>query len=78
MDYKENRMSTDATGKMGGKPKGQEIFEKIYKKKQWRPPSKKKKGKNLSPRNMKACHSVSTFGQKIRGTLLRLYGNING
>jgi hypothetical protein len=31
-----------------------------YKKKQWRPPSKKKKrAKNLSPRNMKACHSVS-------------------
>jgi hypothetical protein len=28
-----------------------------YKKKQWRPPSKKKKrGKNLSPRNRKACH----------------------
>jgi hypothetical protein len=37
-----------------------EIF-KIYKKKQWRPPSKKKKrGKILSPRNRKACHSVST------------------
>jgi hypothetical protein len=33
----------------------------FYKKKQWRPPSKKKKrGKNLSPRNSKACHSVST------------------
>jgi hypothetical protein len=33
----------------------------VYKKKQWRPPSKKKKrGKNLSPRNRKACHSVST------------------
>jgi hypothetical protein len=33
-----------------------------YKKKQWRPPSKKKKrGKNLSPRrNRKACHSTST------------------
>jgi hypothetical protein len=31
-----------------------------YKKKQWRPPSKKKKrGKNLSPRNSKACHNVS-------------------
>jgi hypothetical protein len=32
-----------------------------YKKKQWRPPSKKKKkgGKNLSPRNKKACHSTS-------------------
>jgi hypothetical protein len=28
-----------------------------YKKKQWRPPSKKKKRrKNLSPRNRKACH----------------------
>jgi hypothetical protein len=28
---------------------------------QWRPPSKKKKGgKNLSPRDRKACHSVST------------------
>jgi hypothetical protein len=32
-----------------------------YKKKQWRPLSKKKKrGKNLSPRNRKACHSVGT------------------
>jgi hypothetical protein len=32
-----------------------------YKKKEWRPPSKKKKrGKNLSPTNRKACHSVST------------------
>jgi hypothetical protein len=32
-----------------------------YKKKQRGPPSKKKKrGKNLSPRNRKACHSVST------------------
>jgi hypothetical protein len=32
-----------------------------YKKKQWRPPSKKKKrGKNPSPRSMKVCHSVST------------------
>jgi hypothetical protein len=31
-----------------------------YKKKQWRPPSKKKKrGKNLSPRNRKACHNNS-------------------
>jgi hypothetical protein len=30
-----------------------------YKIKQWRPPSKKKKrGKNLNRRNMKACHSV--------------------
>jgi hypothetical protein len=30
-------------------------------KKQWRPPSKKKKrGKNLSAWNMKACHSVGT------------------
>jgi hypothetical protein len=30
-------------------------------KKQWRPPSKqKKRGKNLSPRNRKACHSIST------------------
>jgi hypothetical protein len=30
-------------------------------KKQWRPPSKKKeREKNLSPRNMKACHSVGT------------------
>jgi hypothetical protein len=30
--------------------------------KYWRPPSKKKKkrGKNLSPRNRKACHSAST------------------
>jgi hypothetical protein len=36
-------------------------FKKSYKKKQWRPPSKKKKrGKNLSPRNRKACHNVST------------------
>jgi hypothetical protein len=32
-----------------------------YKKKHSRPPSKKKKrGKNLSPRNKKACHSVGT------------------
>jgi hypothetical protein len=30
--------------------------KKSYKKKQWRPPSKKKKGgKNLSPRSRKAC-----------------------
>jgi hypothetical protein len=30
-------------------------------KQQWRPPSKKKKrGTNLSPRNRKACHGVST------------------
>jgi hypothetical protein len=31
-----------------------------YKKKQWRPPSKKEKkgGKNLSPRNRKAWHST--------------------
>jgi hypothetical protein len=38
------------------------IYQNIsYKKKQWRPPSKKKKrGENLSPRNMKACHNVST------------------
>jgi hypothetical protein len=33
-----------------------------YKSKQWRPPSKKKQetGKNLSPRNRKACHRVGT------------------
>jgi hypothetical protein len=32
-----------------------------YKKKQWRPPSKKKnKGKKLSPRKRNACHTVST------------------
>jgi hypothetical protein len=33
-----------------------------YKKKQWRPPSikRKKGGKNISPRNRKACHSIST------------------
>jgi hypothetical protein len=37
-----------------------------YKKKQWRPPSKKKKrGKNLSPKNMKACHSVSETKKAI-------------
>jgi hypothetical protein len=36
-------------------------MKKNYKKKQWRPPSnKKKRGKNLSPRNRKACPSVST------------------
>jgi hypothetical protein len=30
-------------------------------KRKWRPQSKKKKrGKNLSPRNMKACHIVGT------------------
>jgi hypothetical protein len=34
---------------------------KSYKKKQWRPPSKeKKRGNNPSPRNRKACHSIST------------------
>jgi hypothetical protein len=33
----------------------------LYKKKQRRPPSKKKKsGNKLSPRNRKACHSIST------------------
>jgi hypothetical protein len=32
-----------------------------YKKKQWRPPSKKKKrGKNISRRNRKACHNIDT------------------
>jgi hypothetical protein len=32
----------------------------VYKKKQWRPPSERKKiGKHLSPSNMKACHSVN-------------------
>jgi hypothetical protein len=33
-----------------------------YKKKQWRPPSKKQKRekKKLSPRNRKACHSIGT------------------
>jgi hypothetical protein len=41
------------------------LYEKnSYKKQQWRPPSKKKKRgqktKNLSPRNRKACRSVST------------------
>jgi hypothetical protein len=35
--------------------------KKILKQKQWRPPNKKeKKGKKLSPRNVKACHSVGT------------------
>jgi hypothetical protein len=36
------------------------VKKKSYEKKQWRPPSKKKKGgKNLSPmRNRKACHSI--------------------
>jgi hypothetical protein len=27
-------------------------------KRQWRPPSKKTRKKNLSPRKMKACHSI--------------------
>jgi hypothetical protein len=37
------------------------ILKTSYKKNQWRPPSKKKKrGENPSPRNRKACHSVST------------------
>jgi hypothetical protein len=37
------------------------VVKVSYKKNQWRPPSKKKKrGKNLSPRNMKACHNIST------------------
>jgi hypothetical protein len=41
------------------------ITIKSYKKKQWRPPSKKKKrGKKLSLRNTKACHSVSTAIEK--------------
>jgi hypothetical protein len=31
-----------------------------YKKKQRRPPSNKKRGKNQSPRNREACHSIST------------------
>jgi hypothetical protein len=32
-----------------------------YKKKQWTPSCKKKKrGKNLSPRTRKACHSINT------------------
>jgi hypothetical protein len=40
------------------------IIRIFYKKKQWRPPSKKKKrGKNLSPRNRKAYNSTS---RKIR------------
>jgi hypothetical protein len=35
--------------------------KQILTKRQWRPPSKKKKyGKNVSPRNRKTCHSVST------------------
>jgi hypothetical protein len=35
--------------------------KKSYKKKEWRSLGKKKKrGKNLSPRNKKACHSGST------------------
>jgi hypothetical protein len=35
--------------------------KKSYKKKQWRPPSKtKKRGKNISPRKRKACHSIGT------------------
>jgi hypothetical protein len=36
------------------------IINLSYKKKQWRLPSKnkKKRGKNLSPRNRKACHSA--------------------
>jgi hypothetical protein len=36
------------------------IIKNSYKKKQRRPPSKNKKRGNLSPRNRKACHSVST------------------
>jgi hypothetical protein len=32
----------------------------FYKKEQWRPLSKKRKRKNLSPINRKACHSIST------------------
>jgi hypothetical protein len=35
------------------------ITQITYKKKQW-PGKKKKIGKNLNPRNWKACHSVST------------------
>jgi hypothetical protein len=40
----------------------------FYKKKQWRPPSKKNniyRGKNLSPRKRKACHSISTSRKKM-------------
>jgi hypothetical protein len=37
------------------------IVKCSYRKKQWRPICKKReRGKNLSPRNRKACHSVST------------------
>jgi hypothetical protein len=37
------------------------IYEISYKKNPWRQPTKKKKiGKNLSPRNRKACHNTST------------------
>jgi hypothetical protein len=43
-----------------------ENFKISYKKRQWRPTSKKKKrGKNLSPRNRKASHSVSTALMKM-------------
>jgi hypothetical protein len=38
-----------------------EMIKYLTRKRQWRPPSKKKKrGKNLSPRNKKACYSIST------------------
>jgi hypothetical protein len=40
-------------------------FPISYKKKQWRPPSKKKRGNRenpmgLSPRNREVCHSIGT------------------
>jgi hypothetical protein len=43
------------------------IIKNAYKRKQWRPPSKtNKRKKSLSPRNMKACHSVCPL-EKRRG-----------
>jgi hypothetical protein len=47
-----------------------------YKKKQWRPPSKKKnRGRNLSPRNMKACHSINiaTVSQGVKRHMFYQY-----
>jgi hypothetical protein len=53
MDYKKNSMSTDWENESGNKERAPD--------KQRRPPSKKKKrGKKLIPKNMKACHNMNT------------------
>jgi hypothetical protein len=54
------------------------LFKKVisYKKKHWRPPSKKKKrGKNPSPRNMKACHNIGAALTVPGGACTCIAGN---